>query len=96
MIISSKDNSKIKFLVKLFENKKTREESNLYIVEGYHMLRLAYEKNLLIKFYSLNDDEEDEERDTDDDACEHQIGEKHHDEAGDHRDDGVGHHWKSA
>ena len=44
----------------------------------------------------VNDDEEDEERDTDDDACEHQIGEKHHDEAGNHRDDGVGHHWKSA
>ena len=43
-----------------------------------------------------SDDEEYEERNTEDDACEHQIGEKHHDETGDHRDDGVGHHWKSA
>ena len=58
MLITSLDNPQIKELIKLKCDKSYRDKENKYIVEGYHMVRLAYEKNLLIKCYSLNDDEE--------------------------------------
>ena len=56
MIISSKDNPKIKSLVKLFLNKTERNKTNLYIVEGYHLVEEAYKKGLVDSVYSIKEE----------------------------------------
>ena len=55
-MISSKDNSKIKELVKL-RQAKYRALSKTFLVEGKHLVSEAREKGLLIEAYSLEDKE---------------------------------------
>ena len=57
MKISSKDNPIIKNLIKLYQNKKYRDESNLFIVEGYHLVEEAYKKGVVERIYSIKSDE---------------------------------------
>lgn len=51
-MIVSRDNEKIKELVKL-NNKKFRDHKNLFIVEGYHLVEEAYKAGALKEVYSL-------------------------------------------
>ncbi len=56
MIITSKDNPKIKELMKL-SKKSEREEKKCFIVEGEHLVREAREKGVLIEAYSIEEKE---------------------------------------
>ena len=53
MIITSIDNKKIKELCKLYD-KKYRKDSDLFIVEGEHLVTEANKHGLLKEVYSLN------------------------------------------
>lgn len=55
MRIESLQNKKVKELVKLYQNKKYRDEENLFIIEGYHMVKEAYDAKLLKEVYSLDE-----------------------------------------
>lgn len=52
MLITSVNNEKIKNIVKL-QDKKTRDELNLFIVEGDHLVNEAIKHNLVKEIYSL-------------------------------------------
>lgn len=52
MIISSTNNPKIKYMIKL-NQKKYREKENKFIVEGLHLVEEAYNKGLLEEVYIL-------------------------------------------
>ena len=52
MIITSLENNKIKDLVKL-QNKKYRDITNSFIIEGYHLVEEAYKSNILKEVYVL-------------------------------------------
>ena len=54
MIITSLNNSTIKEISKL-KNKKYRDLTNTYLVEGDHLVEEAYKNNLLIKIILLED-----------------------------------------
>ena len=56
MQIESVNNPKIKNLIKLKE-KKYRDLTNTFIVEGDHLVREALKKDLVIELYSLNDED---------------------------------------
>ena len=56
--ITSKDNKKIKELMKLYDNK-YRLEKGLFIVEGYHLFEMAKDANLLMEVYSTKQIEVD-------------------------------------
>lgn len=56
MQIESVNNPKIKNLIKL-KDKKYRDLTNSFIVEGDHLVREALKKNLVIEIYSLNDED---------------------------------------
>ncbi len=51
-IITSKNNSRIKQLIKLKQSK-YRQEMGYFLVEGFHSVEMAYKANLLIEIYSL-------------------------------------------
>ena len=57
MKISSKDNPIIKNLIKLYQNKKERDESNLFIVEGYNLVEEAFKAGVIERIYSIKDEE---------------------------------------
>ena len=48
--ITSKTNNRIKDLLRLRQNK-NREESKLFIVEGFHMLEMASEAQIIKEVY---------------------------------------------
>ena len=52
--ITSKENQKIKELIKLYDNK-YRKEKSLFIVEGYHLLEMALSNNLVKEIYTLKE-----------------------------------------
>ena len=52
MVITSLENDRIKNLVKL-QKKKYRDETNTYIVEGYHLVEEAYKANFVIEIFAL-------------------------------------------
>lgn len=52
--ITSKENQKIKELIKLYDNK-YRKEKSLFIVEGYHLLEMALSSNLVKEIYTLKE-----------------------------------------
>ena len=54
-IITSKENNKIKELVKLRKSK-VREEKGEFLIEGYHSIEMAYKANLLKEIYSLKEE----------------------------------------
>lgn len=54
MIITSLNNPTIKEISKL-KNKKYRDLTNTYLVEGEHLVEEAYKNNLLIKIILLED-----------------------------------------
>lgn len=56
MQIESVNNPKIKNLIKL-KDKKYRDLTNSFIVEGDHLVREALKKNLVMEIYSLNDED---------------------------------------
>lgn len=56
-MITSKDNAKIKELVKLYKNKKYRDEKSLFIVEGYNLIDEAIKASRLISVYSIKEEE---------------------------------------
>ena len=56
MQIESVNNPKIKNLIKL-KDKKYRDLTNSFIVEGCHLVREALKKNLVMEIYSLNDED---------------------------------------
>ncbi len=56
MQIESVNNPKIKNLTKL-KDKKYRDLTNSFIVEGDHLVREALKKNLVMEIYSLNDED---------------------------------------
>lgn len=53
MNISSKDNKLFKYLLKVFESKKIRDNDNVFIVEGYNLVEEAYKRNLIINIFSI-------------------------------------------
>ncbi len=53
MDITSINNPKIKEIIKIYKEKKFRDDLNLFIVEGYHMVLEAYKANLLVEVYSV-------------------------------------------
>ena len=57
-VISSKDNEKIKHIKKLKE-KKYRDETNCYIIEGIKLVKEAIEENAEIKYIVICEDCED-------------------------------------
>ncbi len=52
MVITSLENDRIKNLVKL-QKKKYRDETNTYLVEGYHLVEEAYKANFVIEIFTL-------------------------------------------
>jgi len=58
MKISSKDNPVIKYLVRLYSNKKERDEANLYIVEGYNLVNEAINANIVKQIYITKENSE--------------------------------------
>ena len=52
MVITSLENDRIKNLVKL-QKKKYRDETNTYLVEGYHLVEEAYKANFVIEIFAL-------------------------------------------
>ena len=56
MQIESVNNPKIKNLIKL-KDKKYRDLTNSFIVEGCHLVREALKRNLVMEIYSLNDED---------------------------------------
>ncbi len=56
-MITSKDNNKIKELVKLYKNKKYRDEKSLFIVEGYNLIDEAIKASRLVSIYSIKEEE---------------------------------------
>ncbi len=58
MKISSKDNPLVKYLVRLYENKKERDESNKFIVEGYNLVSEAKKQGLLDKVFSIKEEDD--------------------------------------
>lgn len=54
MIITSKDNNKIKYIRKLRNNKYMNEEKK-FVVEGEHLVKEALLANILIETFSTND-----------------------------------------
>ena len=52
--ITSKENQKIKELIKLYDNK-YRKEKFLFIVEGFHLLEMALSNNLVKEIYTLKE-----------------------------------------
>ena len=54
-IITSKENNKIKELVKLRKSK-VREEKCEFLVEGYHSIEMAYKAKLLKEIYTLKEE----------------------------------------
>lgn len=54
--ISSKDNAEIKNLIKIYQNRKARNESNLFIVEGYNMVEEAFKAHVLKHVYTLKEE----------------------------------------
>lgn len=56
MQIESVNNPKIKNLIKL-KDKKYRDLTNSFIVEGDHLVREALKRNLVMEIYSLNDED---------------------------------------
>ncbi len=57
MKISSKDNPIIKNLIRLYQNKKERDSSGLFIVEGYNLVEEAYKAGIIERIYSINNNE---------------------------------------
>lgn len=55
MVITSKDNEKIKYLKKL-KDKKYRDQENCYIIEGIKLIKEAIEENIKIKLIVVCDD----------------------------------------
>lgn len=53
-VITSKTNNKIKELVKLHKNK-YREETQTFLVEGFHSVEMAYHAHLLEEVYTLKE-----------------------------------------
>ncbi len=53
-MISSKDNPKIKELIKLHQAK-YRKETNTFLVEGKHLVKEAFEANAVIEAYSIDE-----------------------------------------
>ncbi len=56
MIISSKDNKIVKYLTKLNESKKMRDEESRFLVEGYNLVKEAKAAGCLIDVYSLKEE----------------------------------------
>lgn len=56
MNISSKDNKLFKYLLKVFESKKLRDNDNVFIVEGYNLVEEAYKRNLIINIFSIKEE----------------------------------------
>lgn len=56
MNISSKDNKLFKYLLKVFESKKIRDNDNVFIVEGYNLVEEAYKRNLIINIFSIKEE----------------------------------------
>ena len=56
MKISSKDNPLVKYLVRLYQNKKERDESNKFIVEGYNLVEEAKKNGYLDKVFSVREE----------------------------------------
>ncbi|MBR4237141.1 RNA methyltransferase [bacterium] len=56
MKISSKDNPLVKYLVRLYQNKKERDESNKFIVEGYNLVEEAKKNGFLDKVFSIREE----------------------------------------
>lgn len=56
MNISSKDNKLFKYLLKVFESKKIRDNDNVFIVEGYNLVEEAYKRNLIINTFSIKEE----------------------------------------
>lgn len=56
MKITSKDNSIVKELEKLFNDKKYRDSKELYIVEGYHLVEEANKAHVLKDVYSIKEE----------------------------------------
>ena len=54
--ISSKDNAEIKNLIKIYQNRKARTETNLFIVEGYNMVDEANKAHVLKHVYALKEE----------------------------------------
>ncbi len=54
MLLTSLENDKIKFLIKL-QNKKYRDSSGEYVVEGYHLVEEAYKAGYVLEVYSLEE-----------------------------------------
>jgi TrmH family RNA methyltransferase len=52
MVITSLENDRIKNLVKL-QKKKYRDDTNTYLVEGYHLVEEAYKANFVIEIFTL-------------------------------------------
>ena len=57
MKITSKDNPVIKNLIRLYQNKKERDASNLFIVEGYNLVEEAFKAGVIERIYSIKDTE---------------------------------------
>ena len=55
-MITSQDNEKIKFLIKLKQSK-YRKQEKLFIVEGPHLVEEARKLNLIVEAYSIYDKE---------------------------------------
>ena len=55
MIITSLENNKIKDLVKL-QNKKYRDSTNMFLVEGEHLVEEVYKSNLLKEVFVVDGD----------------------------------------
>jgi TrmH family RNA methyltransferase len=56
--ISSKDNPEIKYLVKLFSDKKMRDNEGLFIVEGFNQVREAKLSGCLERVYAIKETNE--------------------------------------
>ena len=56
MIITSMDNQKVKYLLKL-DNSKTRKKEKKFIVEGKHLVDEARKKGVLVETYSIEEKE---------------------------------------
>ena len=54
MVITSKDNEKIKYLKKLKNNKFMNEEKK-FIIEGDHLTKEAFKTGILLETYSIFD-----------------------------------------
>ena len=55
-MITSKDNKKIKYLFKLYNDKKFREMENAFIVESYNVVEEAQNAGILKEVYSLKEE----------------------------------------